>query len=238
MSSRIVYPLVQRGARLVLSRLAPVEVSGIHHLPETGGALLLPNHQSALDPFVVQAWAPRTVRSMTKSTQFTGGFMRWIVPRLGGFPVRRYRIDPQSVRTVLRLLDEGACVCIYPEGERSWDGRLQPFRQGTLRVALAAAHRGHSVMPVGIQGMFDVLPRWGRPLRRTEPVQVRFGAPLEIGPFADRRARDRALPELERQLRRELLVLSGEEERPIDSWEEHFETRTRAAGGHQRGGVS
>jgi 1-acyl-sn-glycerol-3-phosphate acyltransferase len=220
MSSPILYPAVQRLSRFGLSRFARVEVEGAEHLPTTGGALLLPNHQSALDPFVVQGWAPRRVRSMTKSTQFASLFMRWAVPRLGGFPVRRYRVDPQSVRTVLRLLDEGECVCIYPEGERTWDGRMQPFRQGTLRVALAAMERGHVVLPVGIRGMYDVLPRWGTPRQITSEVRVTFGAPLRLGPFDDRMARDRAIPALERALGRALGRLSGESERPAESWEE------------------
>ncbi len=212
MSSPIVYPVVGAGARVVLKLLGPVRVHGLENLPERGGALLLPNHQSALDPFLVQGWAPRPVRSMTKSTQFGSGFMQWIVPRLGGFPVRRYRTDAQAVRVTLRLLDEGELVCIYPEGERSWDARLQPFRTGTLRVALAAAHRGIPVIPVGIRGMYDVFPRWGRPRRIRSALAVRFGRTLRLGPFENRRDRDAALPVLRERLRDRLLDLSGERE--------------------------
>jgi 1-acyl-sn-glycerol-3-phosphate acyltransferase len=218
MSSPLLYPAVQRLARVGLSRFARIEIDGAGHLPRAGGALLLPNHQSALDPFVLQAWAPRRVRSMTKSTQFASPFMRWIVPRLGGFPVRRYRVDPQSVRTVLRLLEEGECVCIYPEGERTWDGRMQAFRQGTLRVALAAMHDGHPVIPVGIRGMYDVLPRWGKPRQVESRVRVTFGAPLRLGPFDDRSRRDQALPELEKALGDVLRRLSGELDRPTEPW--------------------
>ncbi len=226
MSTFRTYPVVAGGARLLLPRLAPIQVSGTENLPRTGGALLLPNHQSALDPFVVQAWCPRRVRSMTKSTQFASAFMGWIVPRLGGFPARRYRVDPQSVRTVLRLLDDGECVCIYPEGERSWDGRLQPFRRGTLRVALRAMQDGIPVIPVGLDGLFDLLPRWGRLRRQRDPLHVRFGAALTapegLGHTPDRAARAAALPELERALRTTLLELSGESLRenapPLD-WE-------------------
>jgi 1-acyl-sn-glycerol-3-phosphate acyltransferase len=212
MSSPVVYPVVRAGARVVLRALGPVRVLGVENLPREGGALLLPNHQSALDPFLVQGWAPRPVRSMTKSTQFGSGFMQWIVPRLGGFPVRRYRTDAQAVRVTLRLLGEGEVVCIYPEGERSWDARLQPFRTGSLRVALAAAQRGIPVIPVGIRGMYDVFPRWGKPRRTRAPLQVRFGRPLALGPFADRAARDAALPALRARLEDRLLDLSGERE--------------------------
>jgi 1-acyl-sn-glycerol-3-phosphate acyltransferase len=212
-SSPVVYPVLRGAARRLIPRLVTVEASGLEHLPPRGGALLLPNHQSALDPFLVQAWAPRMVRSMTKSTQFGTTFMEWILPRLGAFPVRRYRIDPQSVRTVLSLLDAGECVCIYPEGERSWDARLQPFRTGTLRTALEALRRGIPVIPVGIDGMYDLLPRWGGLRRPGRTVYLRFGAPLELGAITTRSQRDSALPELSHRLRDALLELSGEQER-------------------------
>lgn len=213
MSSPIVYPALRGVARRLIPRLVPVEASGLEHLPSRGGALVLPNHQSALDPFLVQAWAPRMVRSMTKSTQFGTSLMEWVLPRLGAFPVRRYRVDPQSVRTVLRLLDAGECVCIYPEGERSWDARLQPFRTGTLRTALEAHRRGIPVIPVGIDGMYDLLPRWGSLRRRGKTVYLRFGPPLDLGSITTRSERDRALPDVARRLRESLLELSGERER-------------------------
>lgn len=224
MSNPLLYPLVAAAARLVLPRMATVNVEGLEHLPRSGPALLLPNHQSALDPFVVQAWAPREVRSMTKSTQFGTPFMGWVVPRLGGFPVRRFRVDPPSVRTVLRLLEDGACVCIYPEGERSWDGQLQPLRRGTLRVAIRAMSLGVPVLPVGLDGLLDLLPRWGRVRRPPTPLYVRFGAPLKLGPdvsLGSRRARDAALPGFERALTAQLRLLSGEQPAAtLPGWEE------------------
>ncbi|CAN5622943.1 lysophospholipid acyltransferase family protein [soil metagenome] len=210
MSSPVLYPLVKAGARLALPRIAPVEVHGLENLPDSGGALLLANHQSALDPFVLQTWSPRPVRAMTKSTQFGSPFMKWVLPRLGAFPVRRFQVDPQSVRTVLRLLAAGEWVCIYPEGERSWDARLQPFRRGALRTGLAAIHLGTPVVPVGLDGMYDLLPRWGRLRRPDRAIRLSFGEPIRMGPFADRKERDDAIPEMRRKLQEALLQLSGE----------------------------
>ena len=132
---------------------------------------------------------------------------------------------------------EGEVVCIYPEGERTWDGTLQPFRRGTLRVALSALAQGHDVLPVGIEGMYDVLPRWGRPRRHPGEVFVRYGAPMAPpGPLRSRRERDMALPVFEAELRRRLLDLSGEGHRPIERWpgSERPTERTGAPGPHPR----
>lgn len=183
---------------------------GLEHLPQAGPCILVPNHQSVLDPLLLQGGLPRAVDSMTKSTQFARWFFRWILPRIHAFPVRRYRVDPQSVRVLFRRLEEGRVVCVYPEGERSWDGRLQPFRRGTLRVLLRA---GVPVIPVGIDGTFRVWPRWASRPRRGFTAHIRIGEPLSFGELRDRQAREAALPRIERILREALLDLSGESRR-------------------------
>lgn len=206
----LVYRLLCPPSRWGLSIMADVRVEGLANVPKDGPFVLVPNHQSVADPFLVQSFCPRPVHSMTKSTQFASPVSRWLVPRLLGFPVRRYRVDPQAVRTLLRLLDEGRGVCVYPEGERSWDGQLQPFRRGALRVLLRA---GAPVIPVGIHGMCHLWPRWHRwpqpSLRPRIPVRLRFGEALELGCVRDRRERDRRLPALERLLRERLCALSS-----------------------------
>lgn len=201
------YRIIRPIARWGVDRIVHTEFEGLERLPRHGPCILVPNHLSILDPLILQGTIPRPVYSMTKSTQFRHGFFRWILPRLNAFPVRRYRVDPQSVRVLLRRLQEGRIVCVYPEGERSWDGRLQSFRRGTLRVILRA---GVPVIPVGIRGTYDAWPRWASRPRRGFSARVRFGKPLRFGVYKDRLSRDAALPALERELRVALLSLSGE----------------------------
>ena len=200
---RLVRPLFRWG----IARIVHAEFEGLEHLPLNGPCILVPNHQSVLDPMLLQGSLPRAADSMTKSTQFTRGFFRWILPRLHAFPVRRYRVDAQSVRVLFRRLDQGRVVCVYPEGERSWDGRLQPFRRGTLRVLLRA---GVPIVPVGIDGTYLAWPRWATRPRRGVSVHVRLGEPLLLGEHRDRQALNAELPRLERILREALLDLSGE----------------------------
>lgn len=200
---RIAKPL----ARWWVGAIVRSTFEGVENIPRTGPCLLVPNHQSLLDPLILQGSLLRAVDSMTKSTQFSKGFFRWILPRLHAFPVRRYRIDPQSVRVVLRRLEMGRVVCVYPEGERSWDGRLQQFRRGTLRLILRS---GVPVIPIGIEGTYRAWPRWASRPRRGFTAHVRIGEPIHFGPFDTREALDAALPDAERLIRRALLDLSGE----------------------------
>lgn len=188
----------------MLPLVARVRVFGRENIPGTGPFFLVANHQSALDPIIVQCNCGRVVHTFTKSSQFSSPLFGFVLPRVNAIPVRRYRVDPQAVRVALRRLDAGEGVCIYPEGERSWDGRLQPFRRGTVRLLLGP---GVPVVPVWIGGSYDVWPRWGRRPSRGS-VEVRFGPPILFGPHRGRSAREAALEAGEERLREALLSLS------------------------------
>ncbi|MEX1259152.1 MAG: lysophospholipid acyltransferase family protein [Gemmatimonadota bacterium] len=203
----ISYRFIRFLARIGILRWIRIEAEGLDHVPRTGPCILVPNHQSLLDPFLVQGVCPREVATMTKSTQFASPVIRWILGQVSAFPVRRYRVDPQTVRVLLRRLSEGKVVCVYPEGERSWDGRLQSFRRGTVRVLLRA---GVPVIPVGIEGMYEVWPRWRARPRAGRTVFLRFGPPIQFGAQRGRAEREAMLPEAERLLREAILTLSGE----------------------------
>jgi 1-acyl-sn-glycerol-3-phosphate acyltransferase len=204
---KLSYRIVRFIARIGILSWIRIEVEGLENVPPSGPCILVPNHQSLLDPFLVQGVCRREVATMTKSTQFSGRIMRWLLGLVSAFPVRRYRIDPQTVRVLLRRVSEGKVVCVYPEGERSWDGRLQPFRPGTIRVLLRA---GVPVVPVGIDGMYDVWPRWRPRPRAGRRVRLRFGEPIRFGAHARRVEREKALPAAEARIRDALLTLSGE----------------------------
>jgi 1-acyl-sn-glycerol-3-phosphate acyltransferase len=163
-----------------------VEVRGLENVPETGAFLVIANHQSFLDPILVQAVCPRIVHAMAKSTQFGSPLYRGLMSQLFVFPVRRFEVDPQAVRQVLRRLKAGNGVVVYIEGERSWDGQLQPPRLGTVRLALKA---GVPIVPVRIDGSYDAWPRWDRKIQRSR-VRIEFREPLHLPQLDGRVARE------------------------------------------------
>jgi len=189
-----------------------MEVRGKENVPRKGPFILVANHQSFLDPIIVQVLCPRPVHTLAKSTQFKGMFMGWVMPRSYAIPTRRYRIEPQAVRVVLRRLAEGKAVGVYPEGERSWDARIQPFRRGTLRLLLKA---GVPIIPCGVAGSYDVWPRWSKSLRRRR-VRVEFGKPIRWPAMDNRAERNAFLPEAAEVLRETLASLSAWDGQPSD----------------------
>jgi 1-acyl-sn-glycerol-3-phosphate acyltransferase len=183
--------------RLSLHVMTRLEVRGREKIPKAGPLILVANHQSFLDPILVQVACPRAVHTFTKSTQFMVPFFGWVLPRVNAIPTRRYRVDPQVVRVALRMLDQGEAVGIYPEGERSWDGVLQPFRRGTLRFLLGA---GVPVVVCGVSGAYDVWPRWSKRIRRRKVV-LSFGEPMHWPHLRTRTEREANVPWAEERLR-------------------------------------
>jgi 1-acyl-sn-glycerol-3-phosphate acyltransferase len=99
-------------------------------------------------------------------------------------------VDPDAnLVTAMRAgaagLRLGKALIIFPEGERSIDGELKPFRKGS---AILSGSLGVPIVPVALDGIFTLWPRsrpfqWHRLLPwRREPVHVRFGPPLTVPP--------------------------------------------------------
>ncbi len=199
------YGFAQRLVRALWPVIGPLDVQGMEHIPDTGPFLLIANHQSYLDPILIQAVLRRPIYTMAKSTEFSSPLVGAALKRLKSFPVRRFEIDPQAVRIVLRHLEAGRGVGIYIEGERTWDGHLKRPRLGTIRLILKA---GVPVVPCGISGAYDVWPRWHKRIQRGT-VRIRFGQPLRFPQLHDRHARNAALPAARDRLMSALSDLSG-----------------------------
>ena len=90
--------------------------------------------------------------------------------------------------------DEGASLILFPEGERSIDAELRPFRKG---AAILSAHTAAPLVPVAVDGLFAIWPRgrriqWGALLPwRSVPIVVRIGDPVQadVGRYAEDTAR-------------------------------------------------
>lgn len=151
----------------------PAKVDGLENVPATGGFILCANHLSNRDPFYLSICVKprnRHPRFMAKSELFRFRVVAAFLRALGAFPVDRGHSDMASVRTALKLLAEGRCLGIFPQGTRSKDNTPTPMFSGT---SLFALRTGLPVIPAYIGGPY-------RLFRRTP---VRFGAPVDLSAF-------------------------------------------------------
>jgi 1-acyl-sn-glycerol-3-phosphate acyltransferase len=166
--------LTKRGLLAMFWLVFRIQYRGLHHIPATGAAVLVSNHQSYLDPLLVGAALPRSVRYMAMHSLFVYRPISILLRFYGAFPVVSRTSDVTAVKASLRYLRAGELVLMFPEGERSFDGRLLEFFPGFARIA----RRGEvPIVPVTIQGAVRVWPRsarWPRPAK----VCVTFHAPL------------------------------------------------------------
>ncbi|HZU14379.1 MAG TPA: lysophospholipid acyltransferase family protein [Chloroflexota bacterium] len=157
---------------------------GAENLPSTGGAFLVANHTSGLDPFLLGVSVPqRVMTGPGKVELFKNPLVAWVMRRIGIFPLQQGVADTGAVRTMIARFRQGDIVIVYPEGGRSRTGSLQPFNPDFTRLVLKLRA---PVIPAGIAGARDVLPVGELIPHRNTAVAVVIGSMLDLAPFEGR----------------------------------------------------
>lgn len=174
----LIYALLRVIGRVWAALLGGLKVEGRENVPQTGPALLVPNHFSDIDPPLVWLALRRHCRFMAKSELFEMRLLGPFIRFMGAFPVRRNTADRTALRTAGEFLEAGEAVVLFPEGKLSETGELQPFLPG---AALIALRTGAPVIPVGLLNTSEMLPYGAQiPRRSSRPVRVKFGPPVPL----------------------------------------------------------
>jgi 1-acyl-sn-glycerol-3-phosphate acyltransferase len=174
--------------------------SGKGYVPTEGPVLLVSNHQSNLDPVLVGIACPRQLKYLARQGLFFWPFSLWI-RSLGAVPIDRDRGALSGIRTTLDLLKKQNAVLVFPEGSRTEDGKLDVMLPG---FCLLARRSGATIVPVGIVGAFDALPR-GAVFARPNPIRLAFGPSISKQQAAE--LSDEQLTALVTQRIRDAMVL-------------------------------
>lgn len=163
-----------------------LHVHGRENIDRDETYILMSNHQSSYDIFTIMRAFPGTLRMVSKIEMFR-------IPVIGAAMynaefVPLDRSDKQKAREGLEYakakLDSGVNVWIAPEGTRSNDGRLLPFKKGGFVIALQT---GHPILPVTVSGSRDVLRSKGYRVFRDQRVDVTFHPPIDPRPYGTAR---------------------------------------------------
>ena len=160
-----------------------LDLRGLEHIPRAGPLIIVPNHQTFADPPLITIPVHRPIHYMAWNRLFAvPGFGR-LIRRLRAFPVEIETSDGRAVREAVRLLRAGEVLMIFPEGGRTPDGQLQPFKLGAFRLAVA---HDSPVLPVTIAGAWEAWPP-GRTLPRPGRITITYHPVERPKPAADRR---------------------------------------------------
>ncbi|MDR1280656.1 MAG: 1-acyl-sn-glycerol-3-phosphate acyltransferase [Opitutaceae bacterium] len=152
------------------------ELAGLHHVPEHGAFLVAANHASHLDPPMIGCHIPRQMAFFARRTLWKGGLATWWLDGVGAIPVDRDGgQDVSAIKNVLRALQSGKALTLFPEGTRSTDGQLRSPKAG---VGMIACKTRVPVVPVRIFNSHIAFGRSGK-LRPGTPVNIIYGRPLQ-----------------------------------------------------------
>ena len=157
------------------------KVRGLRNVPTRGPVIIASNHLSFSDSIFMPLVVPRKVTFLAKSEYFTSpgpkGFIKKLTfIALGQVPVDRSggRRSEAALITGLKVLADGDCLGIYPEGTRSPDGRLYKGRTGIARLAIES---GAPVIPVAMFNTDKIQPT-GKVIPNVKRVEMSFGKPM------------------------------------------------------------
>lgn len=141
---------------------------GMENIPKNGGVIYASNHRSYHDPVFITMRVPKKFCYMAKEELFRNKIFGKFITMLGAFPITRGTGDMAALDNAIDKVRNGQNLVIFPEGTRSYDGKVGKGKTG---VALVAAKAGVDVIPVGI--CFE-----GPKLTFRKKVTIKFGKPI------------------------------------------------------------
>ena len=172
---RLFYYLARFPINLFFMIFYGVRYYGRNNLPESGGVVLISNHQSHYDPPLLAIGLSRRLNFLARKSLFKFKPFAWLIDMLDAIPLDKEGIGFVGIKESIKRLKNGEIVLVMPEGERTWDGKIAPFLQGSL---VLAQRTKSAILPAAICGCFEAFPRtqkyptlWGR-------MRVVYGKPL------------------------------------------------------------
>jgi len=169
LAASLVVPPTRLAIRAWAQRLT---VEGREHVVADQPCLILANHASLMDPLSILLTAPRYAQFMATQSLFNGRLGQ-ILAWWGVVPKKKFTVDSRAIRLLKGWTDVGSPVALFPEGQRTWDGRPLPLLDGIEKLVRLL---GAPVVTARIYNADRVWPRWA-PAPRRGRVHVVFDPP-------------------------------------------------------------
>lgn len=188
-------------------------VSGLDNLPRNGAFIIAPNHCSYVEHFLLgYLVVPRLgkrLHILAKKEHFESPVQKawhriWI-KYICYIPIDRSR-GQEALKIAEKYLKNDAVLLLYPEGTRSLTGKIQEGKTGAVRLALWSKV---PIVPVGIKGTFEILPK-GKNIPRLKKADINFGRPICLDKYYNQKITKKLLRTLTTRLMKDIAALSGQ----------------------------
>ena len=156
---------------IILKLFFKFKVEGLKNLPCKTNFIVVANHNSFLDTLVIGAAIPKKVYWLALREVYSVFWIRWFLQKIDALPT-----GGSSEKTIY-LLTKNKNVGLFPEGMRSFDGKLREFRRG---VALLGLKSGRPIVPCAILGTYEALPRGAKFPKLFRSIKVKIGKPIYL----------------------------------------------------------
>ncbi len=169
----VIWTLVRHFIFVLFRLMYRLRYAGQTNIPLQGPVIYASNHQSNLDPPAIGClvW-DRPFIALARVGLFKFKPFAWMIRLPGAIPLRRGRGDAQAIRAAIDQLNAGGCVLMFPEGTRSTDGTVGPFKAGFL---VLVKRTKAPVVPVAVEGAYDIWPIGQRLPRLRGRIKVQAG---------------------------------------------------------------
>lgn len=200
---------VRRFGRPIASKLWDIDVSGYDRLPESGPAILCPNHISFLDSAFLMLTVPRNISFVGKAEYMDSWKTKYLFPALGMIPIDRSGGEKSTAAldAAEDVLRRGELFGIFPEGTRSRSGDLHKGRTGAARLAMKL---DCPIFPVGVVGTDAIQPPDAKLPKFFTGCEIKIGRPIRPERYRGRGAEHIAWRSMIDEVMYEIRELTGQ----------------------------
>lgn len=187
------------------------KVNGLEHIPKKGPLIIAANHESYIDHLIIVCTftyhLKEKIHFLSKKEHFDNIFKKAWHTYAGAIPLDRQTGGKEALKWAVKALKQGKIIAIHPEGTRTLTGKLQKGKTGVARLALTAKV---PVIPVGLIGTFEILPK-GKNIPKLKRAIMNIGKPMYFNEYHKKKTTARLLKEITDSIMKEIAKLCKQE---------------------------
>ncbi len=164
------------------------KVDGLENIPKKGPVIIAVNHSSYLDFFSLAAVIPRRIYFIAAEKFFESKLWFPLMLLTRQTKVDRNGEDKnETIKKINEILHDGKVFCIFPEGTRSRDGKIQRAYTGVIKIGKT---NKTAIVPIAIKGAYELLPPQNKLIKVKKKIEIRILKPIKYNDFAEKKNED------------------------------------------------